>query len=190
MPLSNVGVANQAIMALGGTKIVDFTDETDLAKAVASGYNTWRDDLLESRDWSFAIKRVALVENTTAPTFGYDHAYDLPASCPRVINTDDQSYPYRIEGDQLLTDADSVKIAYVAGGMDEINPDNWSKKFLDLFVARLKAELAPLTPRADQTAQFWALYSAKLKDTGGKEQVNTPKLEAEDPNEDILSVRG
>ena len=53
---------------------------TDKAAEVA---NRWYDDVrqkaLEGFPWNFATKRQAILLNATAPDFGFDDAYVLPA---------------------------------------------------------------------------------------------------------------
>ncbi len=76
---TEVGVANAALRRLGANIIASFTEGTKSANCATEFYEETRDGLLRVHNWNFATKRVKLAQLATAPVFGYDHSYALPA---------------------------------------------------------------------------------------------------------------
>jgi len=118
---SETDVANVALRLVGGTRITSFTQATPNANAINDIYSEIRDTLLEY-PWNFATQRVELAKLTTAPSFGYDHAYALPADWIYTISVHDNdggygTIDYRAEqvANQkvLSTSHSSVYITYV-----------------------------------------------------------------------------
>lgn len=62
------------------------TDATKEAKVARDVYTDMRDALLRKYLWSFAKKRDELAAVVTAPGFGYDRAFGLPADYLRTIS--------------------------------------------------------------------------------------------------------
>lgn len=126
---SVISICNQALLGLGEAVLASSTDFTSVSSTSDSTVQqcaTRFDDEMKYAIRRIAPKcfktRVALVENASAPAFGYDNAFDLPANCIRVITAwlDDGVPEYaghreywRLEGRQILTDAAGVNIEYI-----------------------------------------------------------------------------
>jgi len=110
MALTWVGICNMALGRIGITTVITDLSNTDKASVVCNdAYEACRDAVLEDFDWKCAAYRKALVQNATAPAFGFDYQYDLPSTpyCLKVR----EIYPvvdYKIEGRLLLTDYDNT----------------------------------------------------------------------------------
>ncbi len=67
MALSKLIIANNALQLLGGKQLTTFGESTTPGNAVTNVYDSNRDATLKECPWSFAIRRVALVD-ITLPT--------------------------------------------------------------------------------------------------------------------------
>lgn len=95
--------------------IDDLTDEATQCKIM---YPFALDTLLESYAWTFAIKRQTLSALSAAPINQYDFQYALPADCitPLELRADTwsgQGFTWIIEGQNVLSNADTVTLKYV-----------------------------------------------------------------------------
>ena len=146
---SQTEICNLALLRLGAPPITNITDLTKTAIALNSNYDTVRDIVLRDHPWNFATKRVSLARIGTAPAWGFSYAYQLPSDCLRVIGIQDPNATYnddidpamgfKIEGDHLLTDEETVYLKYIyratiAGEYDS--------RFVSAFASRLAAEVA------------------------------------------------
>ena len=95
--------------------------------------------MLRAHPWNFATKRVELAKLLTTPAFEFDAEFQLPSDCLKVIKTDDELLPFRIEGKKLLINTDSVKIEYTARIEDTTQFD---ALFTEALWAKIAAKLA------------------------------------------------
>jgi hypothetical protein len=115
MAVSDIDICNLALSRLGAAPIVTLTEETQNGELCKRFYSVVYDRVLRTFAWKCAMERVALAA-VTAPAFGWDYAFALPASpyCLRVIEMDDPSYEFDVEGRKLLTDRSTAKIRYIS----------------------------------------------------------------------------
>lgn len=120
----NIGLAR----ALVSARLTDLSaDTTKEAKVARDAYESIRDNLLRKYLWSFAKKRVELAELATAPSFGRDNAFGLPADFLRIISVhpSDSEFAkirYKLETVEvagadtraIITDATQAFLRYVA----------------------------------------------------------------------------
>jgi len=155
---SAVEIANISLIGLGGKPISSFTESTSEAISVNAVWNVFRQTLLRSHYWNFAIKRQELAQATTPPGFAYDYKYALPSDNLRIIQvyTDGD---YKIENGFVITNHTSCKVKYVA---DITDTSVWSGDFTELMSARLKAELAySITRDKDMVTLSWKIFKDK-----------------------------
>jgi len=165
MRLNDVGICNHAIGLCGSTEwIQSLSDSSVAAERCKRFFPAAVELVLRQHDWSSATKLVQLAENTTTPTFEYDHSFALPFDCIKIINVygDDDGYsPYdrwKIVGRNLFTDLDEVYLRYVQFPADY--------KDLDIMLAHAIAyELAMiLAPTLIKDPQMYSiLENAKEK---------------------------
>jgi hypothetical protein len=137
-------IVNQALGLLGESAISGYDENLPVARAARAHYETTRDSLLRRHRWNFARKRAELSQLSEAPAFGFAHKYALPSDCLRVLQLNGLSAleceaDFEIEGLELLTDADTAKIVYVARIAD---PSKWDSLFVEAFIYKLGAALA------------------------------------------------
>ena len=116
---SKVKICNMALSRLGADTITSLTDNTTEAKLCNTLFNDLADRVMMQGSWTSTVTRVDLALTTNTPSFGYTNEFQLPVDplCLKVLNIDEivtGSIPYRIEGDKLLTDTDTIKIRYIA----------------------------------------------------------------------------
>jgi hypothetical protein len=137
---SDVSICNEALLSLGSERISALSGSTKAARLCAQFYPTSRDELLESHNWTFTVKRVELAEvSGETPEFGYDYTYQLPADFLLDIRLEDTSVKYEIIGSHLNCDEDEVKLFYLAS---TTLTGSYFALFRAALVERLKSKLA------------------------------------------------
>ena len=171
---SVIQVANRALTKLGSARITSLDDDVKSARALKSCFDDVRDDELRAHRWSFALKRTSLAALSTAPSFGYQYQYQLPADFLKLDMVDDR-FPqvtmdnyvneelvdYVLEGGLLLTDiAAPLKVRYLAQVTD---PNGWDPNFREALACRLAAELAEDLTQSNQKRQLaWEEYKQAI----------------------------
>lgn len=72
-------IINKGLASLGAKQITSLTEGSPQSKLALLYYEDSREALQRLRPWKFCTKLVQLTENATAPIFGKDRAFDLPA---------------------------------------------------------------------------------------------------------------
>lgn len=137
---SELDICNRAMQRLGADKINALDPPSNKnARSLAFGYPLIRDAELQRHPWSFARARVQLATLATAPTFGWDYQYDVPADFIRVCTIgeyDDPETEWEIEARKLLVNVDGpLDFVYFKRVTD-------TTLFDPLFVEALGARLA------------------------------------------------
>lgn len=163
---SEVGICNSALIKIGEDTITALSEDTKAARLCNQIYNATRDAVLRAHIWNFAIKRVELAVNTTAPVFEYSNAFDLPSDCLRVLNLEDSdtmtSIVFKVEGRQLVTNESTAKIRYISRVED---PNQFDDLFKEALSARLAYELAyPLAESNTLMQNMYSVYKDKLSE--------------------------
>ena len=142
-----------------------------------------RDDVLTDHAWTFAQKRVALVEATDPdPVWTDDNVtvvYDLPTDFLQLNFTNVKGALVKIEGTQLLSNTDSLKILYTYRLTDVTK---FQSKFVQALAGRLAAELAiALTGKSTTMERLLTVYyDKKLPQAISKDsQQGTPQPAAQ-----------
>lgn len=164
MALTNIDIANQALVKLGAQPIANLSESTAEAQTVSVFLEPLVNALLSAHPWGFATTQIDLEEAETSPLADYDYAYDLPSNFLRVISAGTQGkgagLSYRIQQNRLHTNADSVILTYV------FKPDytDWPAFFDYVLVTRLAAELCiPLTENTSRTEALFRLADDEFK---------------------------
>jgi len=89
MAASETVVGNAALIKLGVATVVSFSDESKQARLLAQRFEALRDLEMRMHPWTAFTTRASLTAEATAPAFGYDSAYVLPADCLRLTRVGD-----------------------------------------------------------------------------------------------------
>lgn len=163
---SQVDVANLALLKLGDKTIVTFDDDTAQARVVKLMYPRVVDSVLREHRWRFAMTQATLAQLTGTPPYRYTYRYQLPTDpfCLKVVRAspEDDRIRWELQGRELLTDAATVSIEYIARVVD---PQQWDALFLEALTERLAAEMAlPITNTASTRASLMQTYLLKIQE--------------------------
>lgn len=134
--------AANLMLSLLKVKAVSSIDPPDVnskgANAAARWYDPSRREVLQDHIWNFALKRVMLPADTTAPVFGYNVRYLLPADFIRIATIGDEDNPerdYKIEDGYLLCNVDApLPMIYV---YDQEDLTKWSDKAIQALARKM-----------------------------------------------------
>lgn len=159
MATSKTSIANFALATLGSKRISDIGDTTSKnARLMSLHYDQARKECLRLHRWNWALHRAILSQHASSPSYGFSYQYPLPSDFIRLdtvnelsVWNDQKADWFQIEhgldssdnaiGRVLLTDADSIRIRYVADIQDV-------SQFDPLFVQALSTLLASKAARA------------------------------------------
>tara|TARA_R110000803_G_scaffold60425_1_gene119672 strand:- start:7654 stop:8256 length:603 start_codon:yes stop_codon:yes gene_type:complete len=162
MATSEVQIVNNALVKIGANAIISLTENSEAARAANVIFEQVRDASIRDHIWNFAVTRVELAQNSTAPAFGFAFQYNLPANCLRVLQMEDPNMVYKIEGRKLLTDEGEAKLLYLAR-VEDVNL--YDPMFVEAFSARLAAELSITLSESNSLYQnMMEMYQRKLQD--------------------------
>ncbi len=115
MNLSTTDIANAALGLVGAEKILNLvTDTSHPAKTCRFYWPIILQAVLESHPWKCVAQPAVLTTTTTAPPFGFDYAYPLPADFVRMVGLEEPDAQYRVYGGKVLhTDESPACINYV-----------------------------------------------------------------------------
>ena len=141
---SEVDICNIALSNLGEKPISARNDANQRARACDNRFDDVRDLVLRSHIWNCALKRAQLTSSATAPTWGYDYAFPKPAEMLRLItvaeNTSgDNSYSFKIEGENIVTNSPTLYILYIERVTDTAKYDSL---LVQAIALRLATEIA------------------------------------------------
>lgn len=156
---TDIKICSDALLLLGANPISSFTEGTDESNICDRLYPDIKIRTLTMYPWSFSFKKVQLSRLITTPTNEYKYEYQLPSDIigrpNAVYDTDDVNIAprreYRLVGDKLLTNYESVYIDY------QYNVPEYSLPHY--FVQLLKYEMAwhlalPITDQTDKS-DYW-----------------------------------
>lgn len=187
---SNADIANRALQKLGAKRITILTEDSRNARAVNAAFETLKEAELREHPWNFAIKRVQLAAETTAPPFGRARYFQLPSDFLRILPPDPEynmnDLDWQIEGRLIATnDSAPLDVRYIYNVTD---PNTMDVLFRECFAARIAMELCEeLTQSNTKKAAAEADYDnaiAKAKRTNAIERVA-----AKPPEDTWVTVR-
>ena len=144
---SPVEICNLALGQLGAERISNIENpQTPTEQLCQLYYPIVRDALLESRDWTFLIKRATLDTPTAVvPDWCYGKAFQLPTDVYRVIdvrrnpqaNTQNET-EWQREGDKIVCNLDVIYVRYITR---DVFSANYSGLFVMAFAMVLAAKM-------------------------------------------------
>ena len=165
---SKVSICNQALVKVGARRITALTDDTTQARALNEIFDVKRDAELSANPWTFATKRASIPASATAPAFGWNYHYPLPADYLAMVEVgenftfydSDTGALFAIESDadgvlSIATDQPSpLDIRYV---YRVENTGLYPALFIEALACRLAAEVCEeLTQNIAKREAAWA----------------------------------
>lgn len=158
MAYSAVGLCARALLKVGASPITSFQDGTAEAELAAALYAPTRDALLAAHGWSFATRQVGLVRRAETPAADFAHGFALPDDFLRALSLGSggrgRGLVYRIQGNNVLADAEAVTLTYVA----RVAEAGFPAFFDAALIARLAAEFC--VPLTENTSRAEVLQKA------------------------------
>ena len=156
---TGITICSDALLMLGAKAISSFNDGTDESSVCDRLYPDIRDSTLMMYPWSFSMKKIALSRLITAPGSVWKYAYQLPGDRlggPRAVYDSaavgaTPRKEWEIQGDQLLTNLETVYIDYQYSTPEYAMPQ--------YFVQLLKYQMAwhiaeAITEQADKSLRW------------------------------------
>lgn len=188
---SYVQVANLAAASIGTeTRLTDPGDNRTFARAVAAVWDMERRAALRDGGWNFAMRRQALPALASAPAFGFDAAFQLPAECLRLIEvfglTRDS---YQLEGRTILADTTGpLEVRYVT---DVPEPAEWDDLFAHSFALRIAWRLGRrIAGSTFDRATAWREYRDSLNSAKATDALENPPIPMEESDWVLARFRG
>ena len=150
---SETDLLNDALGQIGEDLITAIDDGSRNANACQDFYPELRDSALRSHTWNFAMTRVELALDATAPLYGYAYSYSLPTDCLKIVeyngSTTGFGRRYKKEGAHILTNDTQVFIQYITR---ITNPDLWDAMFYQYLATHLASKLCSAIPKDTKKA--------------------------------------
>jgi hypothetical protein len=111
---SDIDICNSGLAKLGVDMIVSLEDDTRQAKLCKEQYSKLKQAFLRSHPWNFATERAAIAASATLPAFGWDNKFRAPIDCLRVLQVNENDYPWVKEGDYIFTNDTECELLYIS----------------------------------------------------------------------------
>jgi len=193
MAQSAIDICNSALSRVGAASIVSLTDNSPEARVCALQYDSNRRDELRKYTWNFAIKRVVLAPDTTAPAFGATYAFTVPADCLRILLPKDPYLDWVYEGGKILTNyavspsdysesdigSPALALRYIA---DIEDATKFDATFYNIVAIALAMDVCEkLTQSNQKKANLQAEYADAIKRARASDSIEmAPKEPADD----------
>ena len=160
--MSEVVIVNKALSLLGATRVSALSDNSLEAQSANNVYNESLKSILTECAWKFATKRVLLAKVDKKPAWvknGMKNYFQLPSDLVAIIETSDPNARWEVEGQMILTDADTFGIEYVYFMTDS---SKYPAYFIDAFACKLAADMCyELTNSNEKTMTLLELYKGE-----------------------------
>lgn len=152
MAQTAIDCCNSALQRVGAATITSLSDNSPEARACSVAYDSNRRDELRKHRWNFAIKRVALSPDSTAPAFDYTYQFTLPSDCLRVLRPATPDLDWVSEGRKILTnDSDTLYLRYIA---DIEDCAQWDASFYNVVAGALAVDIVEKLTQSNQKKQM------------------------------------
>ena len=156
-----IELCSKALIKIGAKSITSFEEDTAESAVANQLYESTLQNLLASYPWRFALTQKTLARLADKPISDYHDAFQLPNDCVRVLsagqNVKSSGLNYKIVGQQLYTNSESVVLNYICRPEENTFP----AFFVDALISKLAAEFClPLTESTTRTD-----YVKKMSET-------------------------
>lgn len=186
MAQSNVDACNSALQKLGAARILSLDDNSHEARQCSVAFDSNRRSELRKHNWNFAIKRVTLAPDATAPAFGFTYAFTIPSDCLKILKPNDYDLDWVLEGRKILTNlGNTLELRYVS---DVTDVTQWDAAFYDMFSISLAIDMCEAI--TNSTGKRQAL-GQEYKDAVGQARRNNAfeQLAGVSPEDSWIVVR-
>ncbi len=136
---SETQIMNSALSKLGAERISSPDDQNNRARLMKAQYPILRDAATRAHPWKFATTYVELAEISPTPAdiFDFDHVFQLPIDCLRVIKTDlcPEDEWEEIKGRRIACNVSTLFVKYISKVTDVTKFDDDFVEYLALMLA-------------------------------------------------------
>jgi hypothetical protein len=190
-----VKICNVALARLGADSIRAFDEDSKASRLCNSLYPFYRDQLLESYQWTFARKTIALNLIREGNENGLDMAYyvyQIPSDMLMPVDVFPQGSRNKwwVVGSEIHTNTADAKLLYTFA---QDNTEAYNYSFKQALVSLLMAALAPGIVQDRRLAQTLIQNAAVDAGVQGGKDANIGsgyKLPDNDPNKDTFVSPG
>lgn len=156
---SDIALASNAMLLLGGRTIASFTEESSESQIASNLFEHSYKAILTEHRWRFATKQAKLARLTATPHNDYAYQFQLPSDLLYLIKTDTRNY--EVYEDKVYANSLELEAEYIYDIASDKVPSYWAKMF-EFFLASQFA--IPLTGDIDKASYFDQQYmKAKTK---------------------------
>lgn len=161
MAITDVSIANSALIKIGQERINSLDDTTKVARLCKERLPYCVLEVLRDHPWNFAMARASLSRLSDEPLFDWSYAYQKPTDCVRIWKAETDDIEFVVEGDQILTDEDTFYCRYITSN---VTPGKYPPDFAETVAFRLAADLAYAIAQSSALQEsMLKMYSMRLK---------------------------
>lgn len=139
MSISQISIANSALVKVGAERISSIDEDNKRAKIIKSIWDESRDAALRAHPWHFAKKRVVLFPVSTPPAWGYTYQFDEPNDCLKVLGVDPDTIDFILENSRILANCSTLNVQYTYRHTDW---SKWDSMFAEAFSWQIASTIA------------------------------------------------
>lgn len=179
MAASDIEIINRSLALLGIESITSLSDNSKQASIARVLFNDTRAAVFRSHPWNCLTKRASLPKDVTAPVYGYNNRFVLPADFLRLLEVENPTQVvFQLERRHILADEDVMNIKYTSLVTDVTQYDTL---LVDTLASRVAADLAqPLLQSTSAMEQMWQMYELKLREA--------KFVDAQEQQQDVLDA--
>ena len=179
MAASDIELINRSLALLGIESITSLSDNSKQASIARVLFNDTRAAVFRSHPWNCLTKRASLPKDVTAPVYGYNNRFVLPADFLRLLEVENPTQVmFQLERRHILADEDVMNIKYTSLVTDVTQYDTL---LVDTLASRVAADLAqPLLQSTSAMEQMWQMYELKLREA--------KFVDAQEQQQDVLDA--
>lgn len=179
MAASDIELINRSLALLGIESITSLSDNSKQASIARVLFDDTRAAVFRAHPWNCLTKRASLPKDVTAPVYGYNNRFVLPADFLRLLEVENPTQVvFQLERRHILADEDVMNIKYTSLVTDVTQYDTL---LVDTLASRVAADLAqPLLQSTSAMEQMWQMYELKLREA--------KFVDAQEQQQDVLDA--
>jgi hypothetical protein len=163
-------ICNRALGRLGSETITDLSEGTQNSEYCGRFLPEAIEHILGQWDFKFARRRLRLAPNSEKPAFGWKEQFSCPMDCIKLVKVyggrsekpeESDCVPYEVENGRILTDAEELRIIYIARPDDPNQIPQSMTKAISTHLAYLLS--TPLTSSEQLTGLIAAEAQAAIE---------------------------
>jgi len=182
MSIDKTDIGNLALQHVGQPPVMRIDDkDNDTARVLDLVFEPALREMGRDHEWNCLKTRTTLAQSSPAPDFGFSYRYRQPTDCIRVLrvngrDVDEPTDLYEIEGRDILTDADTMKLQYIRYTEDTTLFDSLFVEALAILIASKVAVTIRQDERlaASLTKQYLTVILPRARKVDGNERNKAP----------------